>query len=701
MKITIGGDRLGSGKKMRTDLPNYGRSTHDLTEGYKTSAAPGVLYPFLKKVALNGDTFEINLDSQVITVPTKAPLFGSFKLQLDVFACPWRLYQGILHNNPIDIGLKMNKVFLPQMELPLGINTGFSEHMQVAPNALVKYMGISGGGIPITDTPRPPHPPVFPRIRKLQCIPELAYYDIFKNYYANKQEKNAYVITPLNPDEERSKMIHAVLDYGVYEDMQDNTSELDLTLETSSENDLIVILELGNNAENINNTEFIITSLSTGINFTFDTSELNRKGYFKQYNLTDLNRFYPEREAYWRFSGTLDFNKILNNYFNIEDPDVGDQFEIGLRYKTSSLREIQITPFELKNIDLMRESILKNSELGIPWTINENCDILPFSTLTGRADNDIETPYNAFNMNGLVLKTYQSDLFNNWLDTEWIDGENGIAELTAITAEQDPNTGEYKVKLDDINFSEKLYNVLNRIAISGGTYQDWQKAVYGQALNFIETPVWCGGMSSEIVFEQVISTAETTEQKLGGLAGKGKLLGKKGGSMTIKVNEPSYIIGIMSITPRIDQTQGNDWDRTEITTLDDLHKPELDGIGFQNLMCEQMAWWDAKIHQGSDESYAIRTAAGKVPAWINYMTSYDKAYGDFANINDKNYMVLARNYEIDQATGNIKDLTTYIDPSKFNYAFAVQELAAQNFWVQIVSHIKTRRKMSAKIIPNL
>ena len=41
---------------------------------------------------------------------------------------------------------------------------------------------------------------------------------------------------------------------------------------------------------------------------------------------------------------------------------------------------------------------------------------------------------------GLCLKTYQSDIFNNWIQTDWIDGENGINEITAI----DTSGGEFK-----------------------------------------------------------------------------------------------------------------------------------------------------------------------------------------------------------------------------------------------------------------
>ena len=66
-------------------------------------------------------------------------------------------------------------------------------------------------------------------------------------------------------------------------------------------------------------------------------------------------------------------------------------------------------------------------------------------------------------------------------------------------------------------------------------------------------------------------------------------------------------------------------------------------------------------------------------------------------------MVLNRNYEPNFEAGapKVKDITTYIDPAKFNYAFAYNELQAQNFWCEIQFDIKARRLMSAKQIPNL
>ena len=148
---------------------------------------------------------------------------------------------------------------------------------------------------------------------------------------------------------------------------------------------------------------------------------------------------------------------------------------------------------------------------------------------------------NKYHLNGLAIKTYQSDLFNNWLKTEWIDGSNGINQITAI----DTSSGNFTI--DALNLANKVYNMLNRIAVSGGSYEDYIEAVYAtEAMRRAETPVYIGGMSSEIVFEEVVSTAavqaENQPEPLGSLAGKGTQTMKRGGNVEVTVKEPSNII---------------------------------------------------------------------------------------------------------------------------------------------------------------
>ena len=154
----------------------------------------GTLVPFICELALPGDVHEIQLSANVLTHPTVGPLFGSFKLQLDVFECPIRLYNAQLHNNKLGIGLDMSKVKFPVINVtynkktdnPLNVEKNVN-NTQVNPSCLRSYLGFNGvGRINPTegDTINASN----------QCMPELMYYDIFKNYYANLQEEDAYYI---------------------------------------------------------------------------------------------------------------------------------------------------------------------------------------------------------------------------------------------------------------------------------------------------------------------------------------------------------------------------------------------------------------------------------------------------------------------------------------------------------------------------
>ena len=167
------------------------------------------------------------------------------------------------------------------------------------------------------------------------------------------------------------------------------------------------------------------------------------------------------------------------------------------------------------------------------------------------------------------------------------------------------------------------------------------------------------------------------------------------------MDEPSYIMGIVSITPRVDYSQGNEW-FVNLKTLDDLHKPQLDQIGFQDLLTEEMA--AASTHVMIDGTVNYKSI-GKQPAWLNYMTDTNKVFGEFAIPDSLQFMVLNRKYDViyddDKNEFNIGDATTYIDPAKFNYMFADTRLDAQNFMVQIGVEIEARRVMSSKIMPNL
>ena len=124
-------------------------------------------------------------------------------------------------------------------------------------------------------------------------------------------------------------------------------------------------------------------------------------------------------------------------------------------------------------------------------------------------------------------------------------------------------------------------------------------------------------MSQTIEFDEVVATTGNAEgQVLGELAGRGcARQPNTSGRLHFQVEEPGYVMGLIAITQMVDYSQGNDFD-LNLFTMDDLHKPALDGIGYQDLMNEQRAWWTDYVTADPDLK---RTSAGKTVAWINYM----------------------------------------------------------------------------------
>lgn len=733
---TLGGDRIGSGKKMQISLHNYERSTHDLSYVWRSTAAPGVITPFMNIVGLNGDTFDIKLSQLIRTLPTIGPAFSSYKFQADVFMCPIRLYNAILHNNATKIGMEMSKVLFPKVKVPYFSvqemeNYGTIESAFINQSSLLAYLGYRNPGQKLVNGIS---------FREVNAMPVLAYWDIFKNYYSNKQEENAYVIggnylpgkimefgTMYNTFGEG---VPAPGETGSWEwvDMRTGLSEAVIagayTIPLSS-NPLTITNNAGgfDGGGSEQKPGAIVFHFTTKVRLNYRENPLKEtdiKITFKAatagtevVSLYDLiesghaeityggNQYESDGDNYLRFTFKLPPTDPM--WMNFIDKN-GNLTIVGLQIATRIVEgasELTLESFPLKALDDARKIILKNFDLGTRVYItraNQSGDniinFVPYNKCS-EVQPDGGRPYNASPMNGLAVKTYQSDLFNNWLNTEWIEGDNGINAITRI----DTSDG---LELDALNLAQKVYNMLNRIAASGGTYEDWQEAAYGEdALRRAESPIYCGGMSAEIVFDEVVSTADTDtsmsgNNPLGKLAGRGRTTDTENGNIIIKCNEPCIILGLMAITPRVDYSQGNDWAMQELDNMGDLHVPALDGIGFQDL--------NTYLMHGGEQFGDTYRSAGKVPAWIDYMTNFNKVFGGFCYDDQEGFMVARRDYEMEKSPDQyyrIKDLTTYIDPQKYNYMFADTRLEAQNFWVQIGVDIEARRKMSAKQIPNL
>ena len=663
MAITkaLGGERLGSGNKMNVTLHGFNRSSHNIGQLFKTDQAIGTLVPYFCDIGLNGTTYNIDLTTKIRTLPTNGPIFGRLKHQIDVFHAPIRLYIRALHNNALGIGMKMQNIKLPVMTLQANQPDMAKDDLnsqQISQDSLMAYLGVRGLGRSTTGAA------TFKRTFPAMFL--LMYWDTYKNYYANKQEEIGYVITQGQGLVQKITVINSNGEPEYKADSENRWIEVGGTVLAGE-----WMINVAFNCE-------VNESTARSVKITPETGTT--------FNLTN-KALWDARPSDW-------IGKNSSNWiFTSKSSSNSTSFQPGDSAYEINNETIGLSKFELSNIDDMREAIL-----AAPKTAPFNVGILNSLPYTASLANaTIDEKYangNAswFNQAGLGIKTYLSDRFNNWLSTEWIDGEGGIADITSV------DVSDGMLKMDALILARKIYDMMNRIAVSDGSYQSWQEVVYDEkALRIAESPMYVGGMSSEVVFDEVVSNSATEDQPLGTLAGRGAERQARGGnSIKIKIREPSMIMIIGSFTPRVDYSQGNKW-WTRLQTMNDFHKPNLDGIAFQELITDEMAAFDTEVNADGTITWK---SAGKQVAWQEYMTNIDQSFGSFSAFRELAHMAMNRSYEHD-STGAISDLTTYIDPTKYNVAFADSKLSAKNIWVQCAIDCIVRRKMSAKQIPNL
>lgn len=680
---TLGGDRLGSGNNMKVRMHNYEMSTHDLGKVVRTTATTGTIIPLYCELVQNGDTWEMDLDTIVRTHPTVGPVFGTFKYQIDVFTADMRLYNKQLHNNDVGIGLNMQNVLFPQMVLngrQLEDLEGDLNQQQVAPDSLLAYLGIRGFGRSRNGLGTGGNND-YARVEiRRNAMPLMAYWDIYKNYYTNKQEEIGYCISPIV---EYIPATVTTIEITPYEGAITQTTQ--------------------NTTNNISQGRFAFSpTASIKINGTNLTHELTVLIGGAPSNIKKISVYNaPFNEIEIAEDRTYILLKNATAGAAIWYDEEEEKWITGGQNGNAIIDGINVREFPLSNIDDVREQVFaqpKTSPLTIGYSNNHTVTTEPYLSTTGQAELSGNSPtlqsdcLSKFEMSGLGLKTYMSDRFNNWLNKAWVETVNATSAIQIVDG---------SFTMDALLLSRKIYDQQNRITISGGTYDDWLTVTWGnESVGAPEMPVYRGGFSADLVFDEVVSSSSATSgganEPLGTLGGRGNIANKRGGKIRFKANEHGYVMVLLSITPRIDYHQGNKW-HYKLETMDDIHKPAYDQLGFQDLLTDEYVAWDTYKDEDGNEVFK---STGKQLSWTQYQTNWNEVHGNFARENREQFMVITRRYENDE-DGNLLDGTTYIDPTKYNYMYANLGLENQPYWVQVSIGAEVRRKMKAHQIPNL
>nr|DAP23155.1 MAG TPA: Major capsid protein [Bacteriophage sp.] len=409
---TLGKNTLGDNNKMKIAMRDYDMSTHDISTVFRSSIGVGMLVPFCKILCQKGDIIDLDLINKTLSQPTLGPLFGSFKLQHFMFFGGFRLYNSWLHNNRTGIGMKMSDIKLPMMVANTQ-GTASEASTNISASALYKYLGWSKSkrsGAGATNG-----------VLK-NGVPLLLYIDIFKNFFANTQEKNFYMLKGIDNKIEISGKKYNIPFSNQFIEISDATT---LQLNVAS----------NNYPEMWGNVSFIISD--------------------QYYNAVEI--------GVTQLSSDLKSNKITLNKVS----SMGYRGIIGISFKKgiANYITVQLKQYDLKILDQVRDVILHKKG---------NQVLTLAGSELGESNNGSKDLTNFFNdlivsqsnkLGGMLLKTYDSDIFNNWVQTDWIDGTGGITDITSI----DITANDGKLTMDALNLQQKVYNMLNRIAVSGGT----------------------------------------------------------------------------------------------------------------------------------------------------------------------------------------------------------------------------------------
>lgn len=683
IKKTFGGDRLGTGAGFTVSQRAYQRSTHNRGRLTRTNMGVGMVMPLYTNIVKRGDVWDMTLDANILTHPTNGPMFGSYEYRAAVITADLRLYNKLLHNDAQDIGMNIKQVLWPMMRLN-GRNIDVNgdpdwNAQQIDQSSLLATTGVRGLGT--LETPNGEG-----RVEIMRnALFLLAYWEFYKVYIANKQEGIGMVIGQnLIPDIE--PYVEEVEILGVNQRAFDNHTSTTLSTKIEKGNTLIL-----RGTGLIKNSIYCKEFSGTGWGYV---EYLGSGGQAPSWE----NITYNQEGTEARFERYVwDTPVEALDFWSIGSEQAGyfqwDQITKGFVTDGLALNE-----FPLTNIDEMREKIFaqpKTSPLTIGYYGDEDHG-LPYSATTGQTalsatgePTDLSNMRSFYRWSGLGLATYKADRWQTWLNSDWVEAVNVMSSV-------DTTGGSFT--MDALTVAKRIWTFYNDVTAGGGSYQDWLTAVDGmEKSGASETPVYRGGFSCQVTFDEVISSSEAGDQPLGTLGGTGVITRPEGGHVRFVAQENAIIFVVGWITPHIDYHQGNHWS-TKLQTLDDLHKPIYDAIGYQEKTTDQMAAWDTIVDPTTGEETFF--SAGKEPAWTEYMTHWNENYGSFTRENDEMFMVMNRRYQMDEA-GRIEDLTTYIDPTKFLYPFSYVGLDYGPFWVQQRIKAEVRTIMSGAKQPHL
>lgn len=248
------------------------------------------------------------------------------------------------------------------------------------------------------------------------------------------------------------------------------------------------------------------------------------------------------------------------------------------------------------------------------------------------------------------------------------------------------NYGITIADLRNVNSFQKWLENKNRV---GFKYRDQLMAHYGVKARYdaLQMPEFIGGVSRDVVVNQISQTVETDTGNLGDIAGQAGVVGS-GENVSCYCDEHGFIIGIMSVvpSPMYSQTMPKHLLKSDAF---DYFFPEFGKIGFQPILNKEISFVQSHFENKENEVFGYQRA------WSDYLENLDSVHGLFQS--DLKNFLLGRVFG---STPQLSGDFLYVNNKDLNNIFYVDD-ENDKILGQVYHDIKAKRQIPLYGIPEL
>lgn len=232
---------------------------------------------------------------------------------------------------------------------------------------------------------------------------------------------------------------------------------------------------------------------------------------------------------------------------------------------------------------------------------------------------------------GLAIAPFTADAYTSWIDNDAVELER---QKTAMNVENG------QILMESWIVASRMQNKVRKSLFKESDFAEWIDTQYGvRPSTTITKPMFLGAFISDIVFNDVVSTTQTSDDSFDGNGNLGSRAGYGRGTdngkrnfVKFRAQEPGTFMVLQIVMPEVFYFEGRDaiFDKQN---FNEEFNPAFDGIGYQDLQAGNMNM----VPQLRDDPYGrVKTvtswnqhniSVGQQPYGMEYMTKVNQLSG--------------------------------------------------------------------------